>query len=76
MQKLEQYSFGKQLGAIVFIIFMSSVGGMAVGALGGFSIPPIGKIFKGFELKPIIKRVRLPPIVGMIIMGCVGRNYI
>jgi hypothetical protein len=55
---------------------MSSVGGMAVGALGGFSIPPIGKIFKGFELKPIIKRVRLPPIVGMIIMGCVGRNYI
>ena len=69
------YSLGEQLGAIIFIVFLASIGGMAISLLGGFKIPGIGTKFKGCEIKPLLKCIRLPPIVGMIIMGCVGRNY-
>jgi Kef-type K+ transport system membrane component KefB len=41
---------------------------------GGFKVPSIGK-FKGFEVKPILGKVRIPPIIAMIIMGCIVRNF-
>jgi hypothetical protein len=74
-QNVIDYTFGEQLGALVFIVFIAAVGGIAIDILGGLKVPPIGKRFKGFEIKPIIKKVTLPPILGMIVMGCIGRNY-
>lgn len=31
--------------------------------------------FKGYVLKPLTKRVYLPPLVAMIIMGFIARNF-
>ncbi len=56
-------------------MFIAAIGGLAIGMFGGFKIPGFGKFYQGFEVKPILTKIRLPPIVGMIIMGCVGRNY-
>ena len=42
--------------------------------LEGFSIPSIGS-FKGYTVKPMTSKVRIPPIIAMIVMGCVVRNF-
>lgn len=41
--------------------------------LAGFKIPKVGK-FPGLTVKPLITKIHIPPIIGMIIMGCVVRN--
>jgi hypothetical protein len=69
------YTFGEQVGAFILIIVLATIGGLLTMALSGFKIPQIGNIFKGYEVKPCLKIVTIPPIVAMIIMGCVGRNY-
>lgn len=75
MTKPPVYTMGEQVGAFILIIFLATIGGMALGALNGFTIPAFGKWIKRYEVKPCLTKIRLPPIVAMIIMGCVGRNY-
>jgi hypothetical protein len=56
------------------VVIFAAIGGLAIGLLGGFQLPAIGK-FKGYHLKPILKYITIPPLVGMIFMGFVGVNY-
>lgn len=51
------------------------MGGLAVGMLNGFTLPKFWK-FQGYRLKPLMTKYTIPPLMGMIIMGCVARNYI
>lgn len=67
------YSIGEQIGALALVIILSAVAGVILGMLGGFKIPAIGK-FKGITVAPILTKLRIPPIIAMIIMGCVVRN--
>ena len=39
------------------------------------NVPKIGK-FKGFKIKPIVRYVTIPPLIGMILLGFIARNYI
>ena len=65
---------GEQLGALLLVVFMAFAGGISLGLLQGFKFPSIGKCFKGYNLKPILEKVRISPILGMIILGCVAKN--
>jgi hypothetical protein len=55
------------------VIILSAIFGAMIGLLHGFKFPAFWK-FKGYHLKPILKKIHIPPIIGMIIMGCVVRN--
>ncbi len=69
------YTFGEQLGALILVAFLSSVGGIILSILSsGYSIPAFGKWFKGYKIKPMLGGVRLSPVIGMICMGCLARN--
>jgi hypothetical protein len=56
------------------LIFVAGCAGIALGLLGGFTFPAFWK-FKGYRLKPIIKGIVIPPLVAMIIIGMIVRNY-
>lgn len=45
-----------------------------MGALEGFTIPKFGR-FQAYTVKPILTKVKIPPIIAMIIMGCIVRNF-
>jgi Kef-type K+ transport system membrane component KefB len=55
------------------VIGLTAIAGCLLGALGGFEIPKIGP-FPGYKVKPILSKLRIPPIIAMIIMGCIVRN--
>jgi hypothetical protein len=55
------------------VVLLSAAFGACFGLLNGFTIPKFYK-FKGVTVPPLIKGVHIPPIIGMIIMGCIVRN--
>lgn len=69
-----QYSVTEQVGALLFIIFISGAFGILLGLMHGYRFPKFWK-FPGFRLKPLCTKVSIPPIVGMIAMGCIARNF-
>lgn len=69
------YSIGDQVGSIAVVIIMAAFAGLLMGALSGFEIPKIGTWIKGYKVKALFTKVKLPPIVAMIIMGCIVRNF-
>jgi Kef-type K+ transport system membrane component KefB len=68
------YTIGEEFGAIALVIVLSAAGGAILGMLNGYTFPNIWP-FKGYVLKPILKKIHIPPIIMMIIMGCVVRNF-
>ncbi len=67
------YTNGEQFGAIALVIFLSAVGGLLLGSLNGFQLPNF-KPFNGKKVPAILGKVHIPPIIAMIVMGCVVRN--
>jgi hypothetical protein len=61
------------VGALILLIVISAIAGIALGLLGGFHFPKIGR-FPGYHLKPVLKGIVIPPLIAMIIMGCIVRN--
>jgi hypothetical protein len=52
---------------------VAAFGGIAIGLLGGFHFPSIGR-FPGYHLKPVLRGIVIPPLILMIIMGAIARN--
>lgn len=53
---------------------MAAFGGLAIELLNGLDIPKIGR-FKGLTTRGVFGRVKLPLLLGMIVMGMIARNY-
>eukprot|EP00347_Sterkiella_histriomuscorum_P019238 403342411 len=68
------YPENEQFGALILLIFVSGIAGICLGLLGGFKFPQFWK-FPGYTLKPVIKGIVIPPLIAMLIMGCIVRNY-
>lgn len=73
-KNLSPYPVDDEIGALLLLIFVSGCAGVALGLLGGFKFPAFWK-FKGYTLKPIIKAIVIPPLIAMLVMGCIVRNY-
>ena len=68
------YSTLQQVCSEATVILLAALGGFLVQILGGYSFPKMGCL-PAYELKPILTAVRLPPVLAMIITGCVVRNF-
>ena len=49
-------------------------GGLLCNLLEGFKFSGIGK-WQGFELKPVLKKVKIPDLIVMILLGFIVRNF-
>jgi Kef-type K+ transport system membrane component KefB len=68
------YTDSQIVGALALVIFAAAAGGILLGMLAGFKLPNF-KPFNGRVVEPILKKIHIPPIIAMIVMGCVARNF-
>ncbi len=59
---------------MILVLGLSGVAGLLVGLLDGYKFNGWW-IFPAWQLKPILKQIVIPPLLGMILMGCIVRNY-
>lgn len=67
------HTIEEQLEAFLVVVASSIAGGFFIGLIFGVNLPKWG-IFPGFRWKPLVSLFALPPLILMIIMGCVSRN--
>ena len=61
--------FGMKLLALIVIVISATIGGKLLGVMQK------GLKTSKFEIKPCLpKKVAIPPLVGMIVFGCIARN--
>lgn len=63
-------SGGERLGALLIIVFFAFLGGYCVKLLS------VGQKWNGeYKIKPVFpKKFQIPPLVGMLLIGCIARN--
>ena len=59
----------------MIVVIFGSIGGILISFLAGIHVPKIGK-FPGFTTRPIFTSIIIPPLIGMIIMGFIARNFV
>ena len=65
------YSTEEQFGALLFITFVAAVTGVFIGITReGWTVPYFNR-----KIKALCTIIRFPPILAMIIMGCIARNF-
>ncbi len=74
VQQAGHLTVADQVPALLIVVFFAAAGGILIGSLQGFQFPKIWK-FPGYELKPVIKGIVIPPLVIMIIFGCICKNF-
>ena len=69
------YPLSDQVGALAGVVLLAGCCGAAVSMLPGYQFPKIWK-FPGYKTPTIMKVITIPPLLGMIIMGFIARNYL
>jgi solute carrier family 9B (sodium/hydrogen exchanger), member 1/2 len=72
---MSTYSLEDQIGSLAFVCGLSAIAGIAFGLLTGFEFPRLW-FFPGYKLKPLMIKFQIPPLVPMIIMGFIARNFV
>lgn len=67
------YTQSEKAICLIIIIVFGTLGGFFVQIFQGISMPKIGCL-PGFKISPLLKNVKIPPLVGMIIFGVIARN--
>ena len=70
----QSYSHSEQVGALAMVCGFAALGGILFGLLDGYTFPKIGR-FPGYSIKPLMTKVRIPPLTAMIMMGFIVRNF-
>ena len=68
-------TWGERITALLVVVAMGAVGGIIVQILMqgiSFRSGKVGPII----LKPALTAIQIPPLVGMIIFGCLARNFL
>lgn len=65
---------GNSILTLLVVAFFAALGGLFVKWFSGIKVPGCGKS-KGCETKPVCTAVTIPPLIGMIIFGCIARNF-
>ena len=68
------YTIGQELSAFLIVVAAALAGGIFTGLFFGINLPKFWR-FPGFRLPPLITAFAIPPLILMIIMGIVSRNY-
>ena len=59
---------GDKIGALIIVVIAGAVGGMIIQLIQGLE-------FYCIKVKPLCTCITCPPLVGMIIAGCIARNF-
>ncbi len=70
-----QYSDSEQLLALFLVILLASIGGVLVSLLSGYKQSKLLCI-PAFEIKPLMTKVTIPPLLAQIILGTIARNFL
>ena len=65
---------GQQIQALVVVVIFAAVGGIIVQIMMkgiNFESGKIGPL----KVKALLSKIEIPPLVGMIIFGCIARNF-
>lgn len=65
--------YGQAFLCLFVVLLFGYFGGFLLRVLYGMKIPKKG-CFPGVTIKPLIKGVVIPPLLGYIIFGCIARN--
>ncbi len=68
------YTDNEKAAALAIVTISSTAIGISMGLLFGFKCPKF-LCFPGFETKPCTKKILIPSLIGMIIMGMIARNF-
>ncbi len=69
-------TFIRSLACLMIVLLFSCIGGLLFALTGGIKVPKNKICKKGCTTRPVCKKVSLPPLVGMIILGCIARNLL
>ena len=69
-----QGNAGQNLLALLLVVAFSLFGGILIRLIGGLTVPKFLCI-KGCKTKPLMTKITIPDLVGMIICGCLARNF-
>lgn len=67
--------FWQHLVALLIIAAVSAIGGFLIKMLAGLKISKNCICKNGLEFKALCTTITIPPLVGMIILGCIARNF-
>lgn len=67
------YTNSDKAVALTIVTITSAAVGISMGLFFGFKCPKF-LCFPGFETKPVTKKILIPSLIGMIIMGMIARN--
>ena len=56
------------------MVTSGSIGGFLIALLSGIHVKKFLCI-KDFTTKPLLKKITIPPLIGMIIMGSISRSF-
>ena len=68
-------TFGQQMAALLVVVLCAAVGGIIMQIIMrgvDFRTGKIGPI----KINPLLTMIQIPPLVGMIIFGCLARNFL
>lgn len=68
-------TWGERIAALLVVVLCATAGGVLIQILMHgieFRSGKIGPI----SIKPALTAVKVPPLVGMIIFGCLARNFL
>lgn len=68
------YDPGFSLGALILVAVMATVGGFAFHLINGVTIPRF-RSFPGIKTPPLLGKLVIPPLLGMVLMGIIARNF-
>ncbi len=61
--------------AFILVVVAGAFGGLCVSLLKGIDMEP-NFFLPRLSIKPIIKTITIPPLIGMIVFGCFTRNFL
>lgn len=68
-------SGGEKFAALLIVVLFAGVGGFLTKLLKGAELSPNGCCKEGVKIPPVSKTITIPMLVGIIIFGCIARNW-
>jgi hypothetical protein len=67
------YSIAYDVFSLALVIVFAALGGFLISIFGGLHTHKFGPI-PAININPILKKFKLPPLIGMITFGMIARN--
>ena len=68
------YTLAEELLDMTIVILFSVLGGVLISLIGGCNLEKSWYFPFNIKLKPLMTTVVIPPLLGMVVFGCLARN--